>query len=166
MSSASLRLLLVFAACSICGALPQRAFACSPPAIESWCTEPVVLPAAGSTIPANAGAIFVLMRGGSLALMDYPVLTGSDGSTISLSLEAIPALGDSIARLRLLAPLVEGVEYRLSGLAATGPCGPAAEPLETSFYVGPPAAVPSSATSFKRCASPPESVFDGCPSLR
>jgi hypothetical protein len=143
MSSASLRLLLVFAACSICGALPQRALACSPPSPEYWCTVPTVLPVAGSTIPANAGAIYVLMGGGSLALTDYPALTGSDGSTISLSPEAIPSLGDSVARLRLLAPLVEGVEYRLSGLAATGPCGPAAEPLETSFYVGPPAAVPT-----------------------
>jgi hypothetical protein len=141
-------MLTIVAALTLTLALPDRASACSPPPLV-WCTAPAVLPVAGSTIPANATGLVVLMGSGSLVLTGYPILSGSDGSTISIAPERFPALGDYVAYLRALSPLVEGVEYRLEGLSATNPCDPSSTLLETSFLAGPRAALPEHAGALR-----------------
>lgn len=141
MSSSSLQvvatILVVFA---IGLALPREAHACRPAIPGGGCKAPLVLPADGSTIPANATQLVALLRGGSLDTSSVPHLIGSDGTDLPLGPLSIPSrLG--IVRMPV-SGLVVGVSYRLEGLTLSDSCGMPA-PMSVEFVVGPPAEQPT-----------------------
>lgn len=145
MSSSRLRALALVVVLGVAFAVPRTARACDP-AFE--CTQPLVLPVDGSTIPANATELLVLLRGGSLGESSAARLVAADGSEIALTAVFPSFPGPGIARLHVVGLLVEGATYRVEGLALLDACGLAAPP-SVRFLVGPPAAPPTGAGSLR-----------------
>lgn len=139
MTTSLLRALAAFGVVSVGLALPRPARACDPPV---WvCREALVLPADGSTIPANAQDLIVVPRLSESGSWEGVHLTASDGTTIPLTWGDASLLGSGARSLHLEGRLVPGEAYRIDGVT-TG-C-PTPVPLVSMFFAGPPASRPTS----------------------